>query len=137
MSKSELFRKTVQRTGSPPVLVDPYQGVVFFLDSPTRNSWLEVGPFQVYFRKSSRIIAGGTRDTLDIANVLRDDPNKGGKGELWMMIEELKSLLLRRIPGRCLYFENVLNDQLRESLINKGWIPVEGTNPPSYYKELT
>lgn len=100
-----------------------------FLLGPQHNAWLRCGTFSVYARKGYHVWDGpqGMEDhhTLDIANI-ENVPSARGKGQFWYAIVEAQKMMADPVVrGNIthLYIENVLNYQLRKSLLKRGWEP--------------
>lgn len=91
----------------------------FILEArPHSNSWFEVGPIQVYLRKSRRLFFGGYQTTIDIANVSITNP------ELQQRFSKLVSEIertAREAEVDFLFLENVLEPRLRDWALNNQW----------------
>jgi GNAT superfamily N-acetyltransferase len=67
------------------------------------HGWIVHRPLQIYIRLTERYFEGGTRTTLDIANI-QVDPRYHNKGIFSGLLDKLEAAKLRDV----LYIENVL-----------------------------
>lgn len=106
-----------------------------FLNGNSYNAWLKVGTMKVYVRKSHHQINNKLMKTFDIANVEQSEKQRG-KGKFRQLIIDLTSLLKKQSNLECIFIENLMNDQLSDSLPSMGFKLVLNTNPKCFYMEL-
>lgn len=99
------------------------QEVRHFLLGPSTNSWVRVGPFNIYMRKAVHAHAGMPVNTIDLANIV--NTVNPGKGAFRALIPELRRLLevapaLRGL-AQCIYLESVVNTRFAGSLPSMGF----------------
>lgn len=104
--------------------------LVEFLAGRDRNAWIRVGPFEIYVRKSVRMIEGSQRHCLDIASI--NNLKTMGQGEFKALLPQI--LHIAHVWDKSIvYAENLLNLRLEDYLKREGF-HYQPTTPPSYYK---
>lgn len=108
-----------------------------FLGSPARNRYVQMGQYEVYLRKSKRILPNekGLSNMLDLASISRADGGvgqTGEKGNFNSLLSTLEQAAIQR-GMRGVYVENVFSPELLANLPKQGYL-TEGSDPPSFYK---
>lgn len=108
-----------------------------FLESSFRNAWIRIGIFEIYARKSFRMIDGKKVYCLDLANIENREYRKRGQGYFRDLIKALAKT--QRGTFGALYTESVINTRLAASLPSMGFSDAAGhedTVSPSFYMLL-
>jgi hypothetical protein len=103
-----------------------------FVRSGLKNSWLQIGPMQVYVRKGQHYFYGPSREvgerivgTFDVANVMVEESERG-KGWFTSFLNFVEAYMDN------VYVENVLEPRLRPFLQKRGYREFNGM---SYLRE--
>lgn len=105
-----------------------------FLESQTRNSWIDALGYSLYVRKGKHYLDGKSSRTIDIASV----QCMGIAGRFWEVVQ--KTGAIAACHGiEYILIENVLNETLATSLRKKQWqeIMYDGGLAPSFYVKIS
>lgn len=104
-----------------------------FLKSKTNNGNLNIGPFELYVRKSKRDIGTGYYRCFDIARVVAKAEAMMGKGYFTLLLNELE----RHLEGinTTVYVECVHNERLAGFLERRGYTSDKSPIAPCYLLE--
>lgn len=102
-----------------------------FLHSTLRNKWIKIGAYDLYVRKSRRLINNHFQQTFDLATINRPD-NKLGTGGFKKLLPEIIKVV-RENGYEILYVENILNNRLHGYLLSIGFMECLDTTPPCMY----
>lgn len=102
-----------------------------FLQSALRNKWIKLGAYELYVRKSRRLINGHSQQTFDLATINRPD-NKLGTGGFKKLLPEIIKAV-RESGCEIFYIENILNARLYAYLLSIGFMECLDTTPPCMY----
>jgi hypothetical protein len=97
----------------------------FLADPKQGNSWIRGNMLAVYVRKhpGQQLFNGDILTTLDIANVVCDEP---GRGIFTMFLNEAE-----RISPYPIFVELIHNRRLRSFLLHRGYIIITGYHGPA------
>lgn len=104
-----------------------------FLNSSSRNAWVQVETMSVYVRKGIHMVNGEFVVLFDIATVEQEEAERG-KGKFRKFLISLEGLLSTEEAIKGIFVENVLNERLAASLPYMGFIRLPGTDPACFVK---
>jgi hypothetical protein len=85
-----------------------------------QNAYVSYPGFrQLYIRVTKRVIAGQMRVTIDLANLVADQPGNGA-------FTDLLGHLQANYPSFGIFVECVQSDRFQQGLLKRGFVEVEG-----------
>ena len=101
---------------------DFWKAVEEFIAQPQRNRWLEVGPVQMYVRKSTRLLDGHRVNVFDVASI-QVETGLQGKGYFSAALDVVMELAKDNMFDAVM-MESIVNERFAEHFAKKpGWEP--------------
>jgi hypothetical protein len=90
------------------------------ISSGNAADWIREGDMEVYVRVSNRNIKGQSIPAIDLSNIISPE-NSRGKGIFTRFLDNVEELAFKN--GMVVYVENIINERLKNFLINRGYTP--------------